>query len=246
VLAPLVSERSLTYAVRVSPRASALPPTQRRVSIVRSALELIRESGTMPTTREIAEAAGVAEGTVFRAFDTKERLVDAVVEEVFCPAPIAVRLRAIDLGLPLRERLVEMVTVLQGRFSEIFGVMDALGLTAPPAHFEEHRGCRPDTGHVPLEEQDLSTDSDWGPAGPRLQAFVDPDADQLTCSPAELVRYLRLLTFSASHPGISDGQILRPQTIVDLLLDGVLDPSARCRSPRTAPAGIPTEKAEDR
>lgn len=220
----------------MSPRAPALPPTERRVSIVRSALALIRERGTLPTTREIAEAAGVAEGTVFRAFDTKERLVEAVVEEAFCPAPVAVRLAAIDEGLPLRERLVALVTVLQERFSEIFGVMGALGLTAPPAGVEEHRGCRPDTGHVPLDEQDLSHDNDCGPPGMRMQAFVEPFADQLTCSPADLVRYLRLLTFSASHPEISAGPILRPRAIVDLLLDGTLTPAARGRCGTEHPA----------
>ena len=213
------------------------------MSIVRAALGIIRDRGTMPTTREIADAAGVAEGTIFRAFDTKERLVEAVVDEAFCPAPIAVQMRAIDVALPLRTRLVALVTVLQDRFTEIFGVMGALGMTAPPAHFEEHRGCRPDTGHVPLEEQDHSAESDWGPAGSRLQAFVDPDADQLTCTPAELVRYIRLLTFSASHPEIADGATLSPETIVDLLLDGVLAPGS-ARSPQ--PAGPPTMFTKDR
>lgn len=213
------------------------------MSIVRAALGIIRERGTMPTTREIADAAGVAEGTIFRAFDTKERLVEAVVDEAFCPAPIAVQLRAVDVGLPLRDRLVALVTVLQGRFAEIFGVMGALGLTAPPAHFDEHRGCRPDTGHVPLEEQDLTTDSDWGPAGARLQGFIDPDADQLRCTPAELVRYIRLLTFSASHPEIADGATLSPETIVDLLLDGVRTPSS---DPCPRPSGRRNPSTEDR
>jgi AcrR family transcriptional regulator len=224
---------------------------------VRSALDLIQERGTMPTTREIAEAAGVAEGTIFRAFDTKERLVEAVVDEAFCPAPIAVRLRAIDPALPLRERLVEVVAVMQQRFSEIFGVMGALGLTAPPAHFEEHRGCRPETGHVPLEEQDPDAASDWGPPGERLQAFVEPDADRLRCSAADLVRYIRLLTFSASHPEIAEGQVLTPKAIVDLLLDGVLllpaDRGCQAGPNGTATAhlapattGIPTPTSKDR
>ncbi|MEO7235795.1 MAG: hypothetical protein ABIW80_10520, partial [Lapillicoccus sp.] len=119
-------------------------------------------------------------------------------------------------------------------------------------------GCRPDTGHVPLEEQDLTQGSDWGPAGARLQAFVDPDADQLTCSPAELVRYIRLLTFSGSHPEIADGAPLSPQTIVDVLLDGVLTPSARgtsgtccthAHTPAADPSSAPghrTDTLEDR
>lgn len=217
----LVSERSLIYAAVVSPRASALPPAERRVSIVRAALRLISANGTMPTTREIAEEAGIAEGTIFRAFDTKERLVEAVVGETFCPAAISLQMQAIDLEEPLRERLVALVAVLQGRFTEIFGVMSALGLTAPPSDREEHRGCRPDTGHVPVDQQDPADESAWRGSPGRLLAFVEPLADELTCTPAELVTYLRLFTFSASHPDIAEGQILPPETIVSVVLDGV-------------------------
>lgn len=217
----LVSERSLIYARPMSPRASALPRSERRVSIVRAALRLIADHGTMPTTREVAEAAGIAEGTVFRAFDTKERLVEAVVGEAFCPAPVAELMGAIDMALPLHERLVAVVTVFQSRFTEIFGVMSALGLSAPPADFDEHRGCRPDTGHVAVDEQDPAVLTAWGDHPGRLLRFVEPDADLLTCSPAELITYLRLFTFSASHPDITQGQILSPQTIVAVVLDGV-------------------------
>jgi AcrR family transcriptional regulator len=217
----LVSEHSLIYAADMSPRAAALPPPERRVTIVRAALRLIAARGTMPTTREIADEAGIAEGTIFRAFDTKERLVEAVVGETFCPAPVSGETQAIDLALPLHERMVALVTVFQTRFTEIFGVMTALGLTAPPADVEEHRGCRPDTGHVPVDEQDPTVDSAWGDRSARLLAYVEPDADQLTCTPAELIKYLRLFTFSASHPDIAQGQTLSPQTIVAVVLDGV-------------------------
>jgi hypothetical protein len=40
--------------------------------------------------------------------------------------------------------------------------------------------------------------------------------------PAELMHVLRLLTFSASHHEIADGQMLTPTQIVDIILDGVL------------------------
>lgn len=191
----------------------------------------------MPSTREIAEAAGIAEGTIFRAFDTKERLVEAVVGEAFCPGPIALQLRDISVELPLRERLIALVAVLQRRFAEIFGVMSALGLTVPPADYEEHRGCRPDTGHVPVDEQDRSVAPEWGRGRDRLLAFLKPDADRLRCTPEELLKYLRLLTFSASHPDISEGDILSPETIVDVVLTGVLKPSPPLRPDRP---GIPT------
>ena len=206
----------------MSPRASALPPAERRVSIVRAALRLIAANGTMPTTREIAEEAGIAEGTMFRAFDTKERLVEAVVGETFCPAPISVQMQAIDLEQPLRERLVALVAVLQGRFTEIFGVMSALGLTRAAGG---PRGApRVPAGHRPRPRGRAGPGADesaWRGSPGRLLAFVEPSADELTCTPAELVTYLRLFTFSASHPDIAEGQILPPQTIVSVVLDGV-------------------------
>ena len=55
-----------------------------------------------------------------------------------------------------------------------------------------------------------------------MVAVVEPDADLLTCTPDELVHLLRLLTFSGTHPHISDGHILTPDQIVGTLLDGVL------------------------
>ena len=51
--------------------------------------------------------------------------------------------------------------------------------------------------------------------------LVSDLADQITCTPAELVTYLRLFTFSASHDEISDGNVLSPETIVDVVLTGV-------------------------
>lgn len=206
----------------MSPRASALPPTERRVSIVRSAIDLIHELGTVPSTRDIAEASGVAEGTVFRAFETKDKLLDAVVAQAFCPAPVVGQMARVDAQLPLRERLVAFVTVLQSRFTEIFGVMRALGLSAPPAGVEHHRGCTPVTGHIPIEEQDPHATTEWGRARDRLEALVQADADALTCSPADLLTYLRLLTFSGSHAEISEGVMLGPEAIVDVVLYGVL------------------------
>ena len=48
-------------------------------------------------------------------------------------------------------------------------------------------------------------------------SLVAPDADRLTCTPEQLVHMLRMLTFSGTHPHISDGHLLTPDQIADLV-----------------------------
>ena len=70
-------------------RAAALPPEERRAAIVAAALPLLAAQGTNVTTRAIAEAAGVAEGTIFRVFPDKDALIQAVLDSALDPAPVS-------------------------------------------------------------------------------------------------------------------------------------------------------------
>ncbi len=78
-------------------RAAALPRGERRAVIVEATLPLLLTHGSGVTSRQIAEAAGVAEGTIFRVFTDKDELLDAVADLVFDPAPTQAALEAIDL-----------------------------------------------------------------------------------------------------------------------------------------------------
>lgn len=169
-------------------------------------LSAIHEHRCVPSTRQIAEASGVAEGTIFRAFSTKEELIDAAIAKAFDPAPFEQLVAEIDPALPLRERVVEMVACLQDRFRHVFDLMEALRMTSPPT--EHHTVTAQPERHREVSHQ--------------IVDLVRPDADALSVTPERFVSYVRLLTFSGSHPNISHGNPLTPEEIARVLLDGVL------------------------
>ena len=180
-----------------------MTPDDRREALVDTTIPLLHEHGRTVTTKQIADAAGVAEGTIFRVFDSKDDLVTAAVEKALDMEPFFADLERIDLDQDLRSRLTDLCTLLQIRFRGIFLLMSAMGMVGPPkAHKHMEEGRRR--------------------AEKIMVAVVEADADQLTCTPVQLVHMLRMLTFSGTHPHISDGHILTPDQIVGTLLDGVL------------------------
>lgn len=196
------------------PRAPSLPPDERRAHLIDRTLDLLRERGNAVTTREIAEAAGVAEGTLFRAFSTKEELVTAALRHAFDPADYLAKVAAVEAGLPLRDYLSRVVTLIQQRFIDTHELMTAMGLVRIPDELiggpESHRARR-----TRVEDT--------------LVAGAEAYSEELRVSPRELVRLVRMLTFSGSHPHLSDGKVLEVQAIVDTVLYGVAKAS---REPR--------------
>lgn len=189
-------------------RARPLPPDERRAALVEATVPLVRDHGTKVTTRQIAEAAGVAEGTIFRVFSDKDELVTAAVGAVLDPRPMIAEIEAIDLDLPLRERMVKLATILQRRLISVFGLMAAMGVAGPPEELKEHRETiRPANELLYC-------------AAARVLA---PDGHRFRYSVHEVTRILRLITFSGSHPLISDGHLLTAEQIVSIVLDGMLD-----------------------
>ncbi|WP_068257407.1 TetR/AcrR family transcriptional regulator [Janibacter corallicola] len=193
----------------MTPRAKPLPPDERRRVLLDAARPLVREHGHAVRTKDVAAAAGVAEGTLYRVFETKEELVDAVVEDAADPAPFLARLDVIDPAQPLEERLLAVVSAFHERFREVFEILVAVGMPGPPESLRRRTG-----GHG---------EDDWRVGvRRRVVALLEPDADRLAISPERLAQYVRLLSFSGAHPHITAAEPLTPAEIVDVVLHGVL------------------------
>lgn len=192
------------------PRARPLSPEERREVILTATVPLLYDHGRAVTSRLIAEAAGIAEGTIFRVFDTKEELVDAAISRAFDPGNVVTRIEEIDRDLPLRDRLVRLVSILQQRFRATFGLMQKVGMLGPPDH---------------LHDSDQA--NAWRARLDQLMVDVVGADAPLAVPAEELVHVLRLLTFAGSHQKIADGRLLTPDQIVDVVLHGLLDDSPR-------------------
>jgi AcrR family transcriptional regulator len=199
-----------------SRRAAALAPDDRRAMLVATTLELIMASGADVSTRQIAEAAGVAEGTIFRVFDTKEELLRAAWASVFDPADLLAELGTVDRAAALEERLGLAVEALQAHVRRVIQVLYALRSAREPG-----LRSKPESGPSGHRHPD---DADAVIAA--VADLIAPDADRLRFEPKEAARRLHLLTFAGSHPMITHGQPLTAPEIVSLLLDGIRAPGS--------------------
>lgn len=205
----------------MTPRAPALSPADRRAALIEATLPLLYEHGRSVTTRLIAEAAGVAEGTIFRAFSTKDELIDAAVRNAFEPGRMLEDMRGIPADATLDERVLALVEIMQARFSKSFLLLQRLGMTGPPEPASEDGAAQ----WMRRVQQTMAAMVD----------LISPFQAELAMPATHVVRTLRLLTFSGTHPKFTGGDLLTAEQIVEAVLYGAVR-----RDPTT---GTPEKKA---
>jgi AcrR family transcriptional regulator len=188
-------------------RAPAMEPEQRRQLIVKAAIPLVIEHGTAVTTAQIARAAGIGEGTVFRAFGDKENLLNACMAEALRPDDTLAELAATSLDQPLTDRLVAAAETLAGYLARLGALAGALASVGG-------RQLRPDPEGAPPPSR---------PTGPSeaLVALFEPERDRLRLSPERSAEVFQALVMSCGRAA-GDPSTGSWQELVDVFLYGAV------------------------
>jgi AcrR family transcriptional regulator len=184
-------------------RATALPPDERRSMIVAATLPLLLEYGDRVTSKQIAEAAGIAEGTIFRAFADKDEVIAAVIDSALDPEPLEVALRDIAEGLPFEDRVTAATVIIQHRVIDVWRLVSSVG-----TRFHE-------MARRPMADSDA------------LVRIFEVGRAHITVEPIVAARLLRALTLSTTHPMLA-GEPMSPDELVQLFLHGVGDRGLPC------------------
>ena len=188
-------------------RAKSLSVEDRQAMILDAVTPLLIEHGQSVTTRQIAQCAGIAEGTIFRAFDSKDDLLRAAMDRQLDPEPLRLELAALDRELPLEERVRATVTLLRRRFAQVFALMTAVGQLGRP---HTHTGAHEFTA--------------------LLADILAPDLLRLTVAPERAAQVIRMIALAASVPHITAGPAFDDDELTALILYGILG----CLTPPTA------------
>lgn len=87
---------------------------ERKNEILDAAEALFAEKGFDHTsTNEILEAVGIAKGTLYHHFKSKEDIMDAIIERQSEQMLTAARKTASDRGIPVEERLIRVILALR-------------------------------------------------------------------------------------------------------------------------------------
>lgn len=205
-------------------RAAPMAPEDRRAAIVEAVSSIVAERGAAVTTKELAAAAGVAEGTLFRVFPDKIGLVGEVairgLRTASDPRRTREELASVDRSLPLEERVAQVVELGRARMSDVIRwmtVLRGLAMVCPP----DLGGERASTLRAELAAQ---RELQRAVTVEGLTAALAPDADRLRVPVAVAVAILES-AIAGTH-GRVDHLLpaLPPRVLADALVHGLVHP----------------------
>lgn len=190
-----------------------MAPDDRRRAIVDATVELLLNKGVDLSTKEIAQAAGVAEGTIFRAFETKDEVINAAICAAMQPDAALARIAELPSNQPLDERVEALLDVLVAEIRRTRSLLLHLAHGRNhPASSHDHR--HPSPGGIHDARNRLS------------QATVDAldgYADQLRIPPQTAGHMLTALAVAETVTLTPDELSPSPETMADVVLHGIAE-----------------------
>jgi len=190
-------------------RAAPLPPAERRQAIVTAVIPLLLEKGAAVTSRQMAETAGIAEGTIFRVFPDKAAVIKAAMKSSMDPAPVCEAMAGIPESASIEEQLEAVATILVER-TERVAALHVILRTMPSG--TSRRSA--DIPRFVRESNDAILEA--------LTQLLERHAPRLRVSPLRAAIALRGLIFANAYPIVSPSEKTARREIVDLLLNGIV------------------------
>jgi len=220
-------------------RAAPLSRDDRRAAIAAATVPLLVEHGAGVTTKQIADAAGVAEGTLFRAFADKGELLRAAAAAALDPARAVAGIGALPDDLGLEELVRTLAEMLQRGLSRTARVMTAAHQVLAEEARAARRAGTPDAvhaGHGPLGGHGPHGSHHMLDAVPTRDARLasvlavlgavsrrlEPHADELRVTPESAAQILVSLVFGLGPPGMLTATVFTPDEITEHMLHGIV------------------------
>jgi AcrR family transcriptional regulator len=224
---------------------------ERRAAIAHATVPLLELHGSQVSTRQIAVAAGVAEGTLFRAFDDKVELLTAAAERALDPTARVAEIDDLPVAPDLAAELVQVARVIADGGRRVRRVMLAVhGMLASEegqraAAVRAARGAdvfgRPVAGQPQPTHRASGTPGAADAPGGRLHGphgrdarframtevraavarRLEPYGAELRVDPERLAHLLLATLMGQGPPVLPDEDQIALEDLVDVLLHGV-------------------------
>lgn len=191
-------------------RAAPLALSDRKAAIIAAVTPLLATRGAAVTSRDLAEAAGVAEGTLFRAFESKENLIHAVLENYLDADLLKERFAVIPDDAGIEDVVARILHILSDRVAGLFVIASAV----------ERKDRGPHQNRHPHDKRAENLAKINTVIAERLERH----ASQLSVSPDKAAEFVRGIAFSAALPharGVSDIASLSVDELTALALHGL-------------------------
>lgn len=191
----------------VMTRATPLPPDERRAALIAVTRQLLLDHGHDVTTRQVAEAAGVAEGTVFRVFPTRHDLIVATITDALSRSRLTELLDSVEESTTL-DATVETGIVAVADYSR-----SSIQLLRRPDHPRRSRDCDPHPTPGEVWRDRIVDLRGW------LRDRLTPFTAELVPTPAEFSHVVLTLALGHAHSDHSPDHP-DPALLTRIALDG--------------------------